>query len=77
MKKVLILICVFASLQSFSQTDSELGLPKYVYCEMLGYAKFLSTKVTVEIDFGEKRKFFADKRMNDPATGKSGYSILW
>lgn len=30
----------------------------------------MSDKVTVEIDFGDERKFFADNRLKDPATGK-------
>lgn len=30
----------------------------------------MSNKVTVQIDFGEERKFFADTRLKDPATGK-------
>ena len=40
-----------------------------VYCELLGTQKFLSTKVTVSVDFGQARKFFGDNRMVD-ADGK-------
>ena len=40
-----------------------------VYCELLGTQKFLSTKVTVSVDFGQERKFFGDNRMVD-ADGK-------
>ena len=40
-----------------------------VYCELLGTQKFLSTKVTVSVDFGQERKFFGDNRMVD-ANGK-------
>lgn len=43
---------------------------KFTYCELVGTAKFLSNKVTVEIDFGQELKFFADNRYKDPATGK-------
>jgi hypothetical protein len=35
------------------------------YCEIVGIGKLLSSKVTVEIDFGEHRKFFEDSRLKD------------
>lgn len=38
---------------------------KYDYCEIVGTSRLLSTKVTVEIDFGQKTKFFSDKRYKD------------
>ena len=40
-----------------------------VYCELPGTQKFVSTKVTVSVDFGQERKFFGDNRMVD-ADGK-------
>jgi hypothetical protein len=43
---------------------------KYTYCEIVGTAKFLSTKVNIQIDFGQEVKFGQDKRYKDPATGK-------
>lgn len=43
---------------------------KFTYCELVGTAKFLSNKVTVEIDFGQTTKFFSDRRYKDPSTGK-------
>lgn len=36
-----------------------------VYCELLGTQKFLSTKVTVQVDFGQQTKFFSDNRLVD------------
>jgi hypothetical protein len=36
-----------------------------VYCELVGTQKMLSTKVTIDIDFGENRKFAEDKRLRD------------
>jgi hypothetical protein len=39
------------------------------YCEMLATGKLLSTKVTIDIDFGEARKFWSDNRIKDE-TGK-------
>ena len=41
--------------------------PKFVYCEILGTEKILSTKVTISVDFGQKMKFFADNRMKEEA----------
>ena len=38
---------------------------KYDYCEIVGTSKLLSNKVTVQIDFGEATKFFADNRYKD------------
>jgi hypothetical protein len=49
----------------FSQTA-----PKFVYAEIVGTAKFMSTKVTIEVSFGQKVKTFADNRLKDPKTGK-------
>jgi hypothetical protein len=43
---------------------------KYTYCEIVGIAKFLSKKVTIQIDFGEFTKTWSDNRYKDPATGK-------
>lgn len=36
-----------------------------VYCELLGTQKLLSTKVTVQIDFGQQTKLFSDNRLVD------------
>ena len=43
---------------------------KFVYCELVGTQKLFSTKVTVQVDYGEERKFFKDTRMRDEQTGK-------
>src|SRR5690348_4819379 len=45
----------------YSQTVS----PKFVYCEIVGTQKLLTTKVTVVVDFGERMRVFADNRMKD------------
>lgn len=44
-------------------------VPKFVYCEIVGTERLLSTKVTITVDFGQRMKFFADNRMKDE-TGK-------
>ncbi len=36
-----------------------------VYCELLGTQKLLSTKVTVQVDFGQQTKLFSDNRLVD------------
>jgi hypothetical protein len=35
------------------------------YCMILATQKFLSTKVTISIDFGQARKFYGDNRYKD------------
>ena len=52
-----------------SSRDSTVA-SRYVYCELVGMQKFLSTKVTVVIDYGEETKFFSDNRLRDNETGK-------
>ena len=38
----------------------------FVYCQLVGTSNFLQTKVTVQIDFGQARKFFErNKRLMD------------
>jgi len=49
--------------------DSE-ETSKYVYCVLVGTQKFLSTKVTISVDYGEERRFFQDTRIKDEQTGK-------
>jgi hypothetical protein len=64
-----LLIGLSTSVYSQTTTDT-LTTSKYVYCELVGMAKFLSTKVTVAVDYGEERSFFQDTRMRDEQTGK-------
>ena len=59
MKRIVI---IAASLFLFALSASA---QSKVYCELLGTQKFLSTKVTVSVDFGQERKFFGDNRMVD------------
>lgn len=64
-KLILFLIAVFVSISMYSQTN-----PKFVYSEIIGTARFMSTKVTIEISFGQRVKTFDDNRLKDPQTGK-------
>lgn len=67
MKKLFaVLVISMFCFAAFAQTA-----PKYVYCDIIGYNKMLSNKVTVKVDFGEHTKAFADNRMKDPQTGKA------
>jgi hypothetical protein len=51
-------------------SDSSYSASKFVYCELVGTQKLLSTKVTVSVDYGEERSFFQDTRMRDEQSGK-------
>lgn len=45
--------------------------PKYEYAELVGTQKLLSTKVMVQVDFGQERSFWkGTEYMRDEATGK-------
>lgn len=41
------------------------SLDRWAYCEILGTQKFLSTKVTVTIDYGQHKNWFSDHRIRD------------
>ena len=56
-------VFILASLIVFTLSASAQG--RKVYCELLGTQKFMSTKVTISVDFGQERKFFGDNRMVD------------
>jgi hypothetical protein len=51
-------------------TNSELDSNQYIYCEIVGYRKLLSNKVTIEIDFGQYRPRGKDNRLTDNQTGE-------
>ena len=67
-KLILFFILVVTTTLIFAQ-DSV----KYDYCEIVGTSRLLSNKVTVEIDFGQKTKFFSDNRYKD----ESGKSVVF
>jgi len=60
--KNLILLFAFAIVWTFSFAQEPV---KYDYCEIVGTSRLLSTKVTVQIDFGQETKIFADNRYKD------------
>ncbi|MCD7898880.1 MAG: hypothetical protein LUH22_03130 [Bacteroides sp.] len=58
--KKLFLLSVFVLISIFSYSQEE----KYIYCEIVGTSKLLSSKVTIEIDHGQATKFWSnDKRL--------------
>lgn len=61
-----LIILLTSSVSSAQQQDTT----KYLYCELVGTAKFLSNKVTIKIDFGEERAFLGDNRLRDEQTGR-------
>lgn len=70
MKKLLLIAFLTLPFICFSQDEKPINL---TYAEIVGTSKLFSSKVTVEIDFGQENKFFSfrDKnRIIDPETGK-------
>ena len=64
MKKVFILVVgIFLCATTFAQTEQE---PYKVYCEIIGQTHTFSTKVDVELDFGQAYSFWSsDRRLYD------------
>jgi hypothetical protein len=51
--------------------QSENNNVKYVYCELVGTSKFLSTKVNVTVDYGEHVNYFTSRKaITDEESGK-------
>lgn len=69
MKKVLLLavMAMFSISYLYSQTtDSIQSKKSYAYCELVGTKGVFSTKVKVEVDFGQAVSFFnQDRRLKD------------
>lgn len=53
MKRILFLLLAFISLNVMAQE------PYKVFCELVGNAKFMSTKIVVTVDFGQKVQFWS------------------
>lgn len=66
-------VLLWANIVSFAQTEqakSNLNASKFIYCDMVGTHKFLSSKVTITLDLGEARNIWKDNRIKDEVTGK-------
>ena len=66
MKKFLFIILLAVSIQSFGQSEEKVEQ----YCRLVATGVVLSNKVTIDVDFGEQRKLFTDRRLRDETTGK-------
>lgn len=67
MKKTIFLLMLLVTASAYAQ-DSTLVEQ---YCELVSQPRALSNKVTIDVNFGEERKFFSgDKRLRDEVTGK-------
>ena len=61
MKKVIILVTiVFTSFTTFSQSDTA---KVEQYCEVIATPRLLSSKVTIDINYGEERSVWRDNRL--------------
>ncbi|MBB4037542.1 hypothetical protein GGR21_003459 [Dysgonomonas hofstadii] len=49
MKKLLLLLFLVACCSLYSSAQKE----NFIYCELVGTGKFMSTKVNVQVDFGQ------------------------
>ena len=59
-KTALILMILFINSSLFAQTDSS---KIEQYCQVIATPRLLSNKVTIDIDFGEEKSFWADTRL--------------
>jgi hypothetical protein len=60
MKNLLIMALLMCSLHSFAQKDS---VKVEQFCQIIAVPRLLSNKVTINIDFGEEKKFWSDTRL--------------
>ena len=73
--RTILVFALFLSLAYSKSTSAQTPtdstkISKYVYCELVGMQKLLSTKVNVSVDYGEETRLFQDTRMRDEQTGK-------
>jgi hypothetical protein len=67
----LVLFFLWTGKTSMAQSaEDSTKTPHFVYCELIGTNKIMSTKMNVSLDKGEERRFFQDTRMRDDQTGK-------
>lgn len=65
MKKIYILVFfLISTLVSNAQTDSSMVEQ---YCQMIVTPRFLSNKVTIDIDYGEEKSYWNDTRLKTDA----------
>jgi extradiol dioxygenase family protein len=69
-QNILLLAVVFCSVFTPTQAQIQTDTTKYVYCELVGTSRLLSTKITITVDFGEHMNVWRDNRMKDEQTGR-------
>lgn len=62
---------IIAQENQVPQTSEQIEQVEYTYCELLGTRKFLSTKIIVEIDFGQANSFWKNNRLLKDENGKA------
>ena len=67
MKKLIFFAALLISFTATAQVDTS-WVEQYARVEAT--PKLLSSKVTIDVDFGESRKFCSDNRLRDEETGK-------
>src|SRR6185503_9626927 len=69
MKKIIFTILLFTSLALTTNAQDTTMVEQY--CKMVVTGRVLSTKVNIDLDFGEERKLFSgDTRLRGDMTGK-------
>jgi hypothetical protein len=66
-KSIIVTLLLLGTLRSFAQTDST---KVEQYCQVIATPRLFSNKVTIDIDFGDEKKFWADNRLR-AYTGKA------
>ena len=64
MKKILLSL-LFCVLSTFIYAEN------YIYCELVGTGKFMSSKVNVQVDFGQKTSFWKGVSFLKDENGKN------
>ena len=72
MRKIVFLLMLMLSNFAYSQKNEM----HRVYCELLGSSKFLSTKVTVSIDFGRDGNMWESKLVDEKGKAMTFNSMV-
>lgn len=62
MNRIIMLFCLLIAIKSEAQQDAS---KVEQYCEVVATGRLLSTKVTIDIDYGEERSIWKDNRLKD------------
>lgn len=68
MKRIILVAFLAVSFSTFAQQKDSTRVEQY--CRLIAQNRLLSNKVNIDIDYGEERKLFSDKRLRDEETGK-------